>query len=112
MAQCPECGNIDSSGLGFCTICGRAFPKPATDEGRHSDASELTGGQMLDDVGETMQKVYTSLIMVAMMALFMLLFLLTNGTDPVLILMVEMFPIMWFLIILIQWRLIKGKSGN
>jgi hypothetical protein len=112
MLQCPECGNIDSLGLGFCTICGRTLPKPIDGKGVHSNASMFSDEVESANLEEAMQKIYTGLMMVLMMGVFMFVFLLMSGTDLLLILMVEAFPIMWFLVILIQWRLIKGNSGN
>lgn len=112
MLQCPECGNIDSLGLGFCTICGRTLPKPNADQGVHSNASMFADEVEGANLKEAMQKIYTGLMMVLMMGAFMFVFLLMSGADLLLILMVEAFPIMWFLVILIQWRLIKGNSGN
>jgi len=113
LVQCSECGSFDTMGLGFCTICGKNLPKPGSEEAKPKNEVGPVGEDMEHlDMEETKSRVLTGLVMIVMMSLFLFIYLVMNDTDPVLIIMVEAFPILWFLLILMQWRLIKGKSGN
>lgn len=46
------------------------------------------------------------------MGIFILVYLTLNQADPVLILFVEFFPVMWFVLILLQWRENKDRTKN
>ncbi|QLH74239.1 MAG: hypothetical protein HPY73_01430 [Methanomassiliicoccales archaeon] len=112
MVQCPECGSFDSEGLGFCIACGKVLPvsKKGEGAGRNVHGPIEKGAPM--DLGQARNEVITSLSLVAMTAALILMYLLANDTDPLLIIMVESFPLLWLIIILMQWRSIGGKSGN
>lgn len=113
MVQCPECGNFDSLGLGFCTICGKVLPKPTTSAGQYKEAT-YSEPQKTEppNFEEVRGRVYTGLAMVSMIASFIFIYLLISGADPLDILVVEAFPICWLLLILVQFGLLKRKSGN
>jgi hypothetical protein len=113
VVQCPECGNFDSLGLGFCTVCGKVLPKPAISAGRYKEATcsepEKVGPPNDEEVRS---RVYAGLATVSMIASFLFIYLVISGADPLDILVIEAFPICWLLLILLQLGLLKKKSGN
>jgi hypothetical protein len=109
--QCPKCGKDDRFDLGFCTSCGALFKREASSLG-YSDHSGLVrqGPEMTYE--ELLRNTLYGLFFTALTSLFILYYLVINGADPLLIILMEAFPITWFVLILLQWKVNKDKIKN
>jgi ribosomal protein L37E len=113
VARCPVCGRDDFLDLGFCTACGNNFPK---------EERVRTGTGVGDRSGVEANKTLTyeqfrfntisGITFTVIMAVFIFIYLYVNDTDPMLIFLIEGFPIMWLILILIQWHENKGRIKN
>ncbi|OPY32620.1 MAG: hypothetical protein A4E32_01202 [Methanomassiliicoccales archaeon PtaU1.Bin124] len=105
--QCPHCGHEDTFNLGFCTACGATFKR----EAQQTRGFDNTGFPLERPPTYQELKRYTigGLLFATIMGFVILFYLLLNETDPVLIVFVELFPIVWFILILVQWVENKGK---
>jgi ABC-type transport system involved in Fe-S cluster assembly fused permease/ATPase subunit len=109
--QCPKCGKDDRLDLDFCASCGAFFKRKASSQGYSDHSGRVYQGQELTYEQLLRNTVY-GLFFTIFMGLFILYYLAINGADPFLIIFVEVFPIMWFVLILLQWRANKGRIKN
>jgi hypothetical protein len=106
---CPSCGHEDQLDLGFCTSCGMYFRRETYGSGLREGTvlvikePELTYEQLV-------RYTITGLVFTILMGLFIFAYLSMNQADPLLIVFVELFPALWFVLLLLQWQENKGKT--
>jgi len=109
--QCPVCGQDDLFGLGFCTSCGSYFKH----EGKGPELRDGLGSLMNEPdmtYDQLVRYTISGLVFTVFMGVFILIYLWLNQADLLLILFVEFFPAMWFVLVLLQWRENKDRAKN
>ena len=102
--RCVACGSDDRTNYGFCTICGEIQPQL---EWEAYAMSESEGG--LEAARQLGRNMAIALFFIFLTMVFLAMYLSYLDARWEIIVLVESFPLFWFMVILMHWRRTQAK---